>query len=149
MALPEMYTKSVSAANKVKRRDLQELAVIRLKDAQVLIENRRFDAAYYLAGYAVECALKACVAKKTERYEFPDKELALQVYIHDLTRLLKPAGLAQIWQEELEADLALGRMWGVVKEWSEQSRYRTYSRKDSVDMVKGAQGVFECIKKFW
>jgi len=32
-----------------------------------------FDGAYYLAGYAVECALKACIAKGTQRFEFPDK----------------------------------------------------------------------------
>ena len=36
-----------------------------------------------LAGYAVECAIKACVAEKTERYDFPNKDLANQLYTHD------------------------------------------------------------------
>jgi len=38
-----------------------------------------FDGAYYLAGYAVECAIKACIAKGTRRYEFPDKRKVLQL----------------------------------------------------------------------
>jgi HEPN domain-containing protein len=66
--------------NVVKRKDLQALANARLRDAEILLKNRRFDGAYYLAGYAVECAIKACVAKKTQRYDFPDKDLAIQVH---------------------------------------------------------------------
>jgi HEPN domain-containing protein len=57
---------------KLKRRDLRELALLRLKEAQVLFANGCWSGAYYLAGYAVECALKACIAKGTERHEFPD-----------------------------------------------------------------------------
>jgi HEPN domain-containing protein len=53
------------------RRDFQKLALIRIADAQVLFQNGRYDAAYYLAGYAVECALKACIAKQTMRHDFP------------------------------------------------------------------------------
>jgi len=49
----------------VNRADFQELAQIRLRDAEVLLENGRFDGAYYIAGYSVECALKACIAKLT------------------------------------------------------------------------------------
>ena len=58
------------------RRELQAIAEARLKDAHVLFESRRFDAAYYLAGHVVECTLKASIAKKTRRYDFPDKEFA-------------------------------------------------------------------------
>jgi HEPN domain-containing protein len=136
----------------VKRRDLQALANARLRDAEILIENRRFDAAYYLAGYAVECALKACVAKKTQRYDFPDRDLAIQVYVHDLNKLLKPAGLEQKWQQELQFDPDLNMKWAVVKDWSEQSRYETHARqkaKDMVEAVGGAQGILECLRKYW
>jgi HEPN domain-containing protein len=133
----------------MKRRDLQALANARLRDAEILLQNRRFDGAYYLAGYAVECAIKACVAKKTQRYDFPDRNLALDVYVHDLTKLLKPAGLDQVWQRELNLDPELNVRWGVVKDWTEQSRYETQARqtaKDMVEAVGGAQGILECIK---
>src|SRR5689334_13393852 len=39
----------------------QELAERWLVDADTLLNDRRWGAAYYLAGYAVECGLKACI----------------------------------------------------------------------------------------
>jgi hypothetical protein len=46
------------------RRDLQTLADLRVTDGEKLVDAGRFSAAYYLLGYAVECALKACIAKQ-------------------------------------------------------------------------------------
>jgi HEPN domain-containing protein len=57
----------------VDRRDLQELSKVRLKEAKALLDLGLYDGAYYLAGYAVECALKAGIAKETRRHQFPDK----------------------------------------------------------------------------
>jgi HEPN domain-containing protein len=136
----------------LKRKDLQLLAETRLSEAQVLFHNRKFDGAYYLAGYAVECAIKACVARKTQRFDFPDKGLATQVYTHDLTELLKPAGLAQIFKEEFRTDPALEVKWVVVKDWSEQSRYGSHSRRKAKDMINAVgddRGILACIKKYW
>ena len=73
---------------------LRAIAQTRLQDTQLLYRHKQFDGAYYLAGYVIECALKACIAKKTKRYDFPDKEFFNETYIHDLQKLLKPAGLA-------------------------------------------------------
>jgi hypothetical protein len=42
---------------------------------------------YYLAGYPVEFALKACIAKSTERHDFPDKRRANQSHNGWTTRL--------------------------------------------------------------
>ena len=53
------------------RRDFQRLARLRLRDARVLMRNGNSEAAYYLIGLAVECAVKACIAKNTRRYDFP------------------------------------------------------------------------------
>ena len=44
------------------RNEFQELAEVRIGEAGVLLAGGKSDGAYYLAGYAVECALKACVA---------------------------------------------------------------------------------------
>jgi HEPN domain-containing protein len=49
------------------RADLQQLAELRITEAKVLLDNGFYAGAYYLAGYAVECALKACIAKLTNR----------------------------------------------------------------------------------
>ena len=45
------------------------------------------DGAYYLAGYAIECALKACIAKATRRYDFPDRKKVDASHTHDLREL--------------------------------------------------------------
>jgi HEPN domain-containing protein len=48
------------------RADFHKLAEIRIKEARVLLDRKCYAGAYYLAGYAVECALKACIARKTQ-----------------------------------------------------------------------------------
>ena len=134
------------------RKDLQTVAETRLKDAQLLYRHRRFDGAYYLAGYVIECALKACIAKKTRRYDFPNKELAQNVYTHDLTQLLQHAGLGQQLQQEFQSDPELELRWGVVKDWKEKSRYESHGRnkaKGILDAVADARGVFSCLRKYW
>ena len=65
---------------KLKRRDLRELALLRLKEAQVLLANGCWSGAYYLAGYAVECALKACIAKGTEPRVSRPQESQIQLH---------------------------------------------------------------------
>jgi len=55
------------------------LSRIRLQEAKALLSLDFDDGAYYLAGYAVECALKACIAKETRRHEFPDRKELRQV----------------------------------------------------------------------
>jgi HEPN domain-containing protein len=58
----------------VTRKELEALSRIRLREAEALARLGMSDGAYYLAGYCVECALKACIAKATQRQEFPDKK---------------------------------------------------------------------------
>lgn len=72
------------------RTELQSLAEERLNDAQLLFDNRRFGAAYYLVGYAIECGLKACIAKLTKAEDFYDKTLARNIFNHNLENLAKP-----------------------------------------------------------
>jgi HEPN domain-containing protein len=49
------------------RDTLQRISNQRRREVAVLLEAGLYAGAYYLAGYAVECALKACIAKKTAR----------------------------------------------------------------------------------
>jgi HEPN domain-containing protein len=90
------------------RRQFQRLAELRAGEALVLVQNRKEQGAYYLAGYAVECALKACIAKLTKRNEFPLKpEYVRKTYTHDLSELLRLAGL----EKQLEIDMSLILPW--------------------------------------
>lgn len=76
------------------RSDFQWLAKTRIREAKALLDQGLFDGAYYLAGYAVECALKACIVKKIKRSELPDKKFIQDVYTHKLGRLLGTNGAA-------------------------------------------------------
>jgi hypothetical protein len=49
------------------RTELQQLSQHRLLDAKALIAASRWSGAYYLSGYAIECALKAAVLRYVER----------------------------------------------------------------------------------
>lgn len=84
--------------------DFQKLASIRLKEAQVLFREQQYASAYYLAGYAVECGLKACIAAQTRAGEFPPKpDIVRGYYQHDLNGLVKAAGLRRELETQLES----------------------------------------------
>jgi HEPN domain-containing protein len=51
------------------RNYFRQLAELRLKEAKALLAAELPDGTYYLAGYAVECALKACIAKMTQQHD--------------------------------------------------------------------------------
>ncbi len=134
------------------RRDFKLLADLRAKEARILLTKGKQQGAYYLAGYAVECALKACIAKTTKRYQFsPKPQHAHKLYTHELDKLLSLAGL----DAQLKKDMAMNKTfeanWSTVKDWTEESRYRTsgLNGKDTYNAVVGTDGVLPWIKLRW
>ena len=94
-----------------------------MKEAKILRENGYFTGAYYLLGYAVECALKACIAKQVQQYDFPDKKLANDSYTHNLRTLLKTANLTEKMNHSSDARKT---NWSIIANtgaWSEAIRY--------------------------
>src|SRR6266487_6856528 len=82
-----------------------------------------WDGAYYLAGYSIEVALKACIIKSVMATDaFPEKRFSENCWTHDLEKLIALAGLKTAWSAAL-ADAAFSRSWVIVKDWSEQKRY--------------------------
>jgi HEPN domain-containing protein len=55
------------------RSSFRRVAARRLRDARALLRARCYSGAYYVAGYAVECALKACIARQTRATSYPPK----------------------------------------------------------------------------
>ena len=113
----------ITATAIINRRVLQRISELRRSDAKTLLEAGHHHGAYYLCGYAVECALKACVAKQVRRHDFPDKNLAAQAFTHDLKLLMKLAGLSPELERDMQSNKLLELNWTVVKDWSESSRY--------------------------
>ncbi len=134
------------------RKDFQRLADLRAREAGAFSKSRNQQGAYYLAGYAVECALKACIAKKTRRHEFPPKRKYIdEIYTHDLNILLRVAGLDKQLDKDMHANAALAANWNTVKVWNEESRYLAsgLNGKDLYAAITGADGVLPWIKKLW
>ena len=105
------------------RKDLQILAELRLDDAKILLDAGRFAGAYYLLGYAVECALKACITKQIKEHDFPDKQLILDSYTHNLEQLLRISGVKSQLDLRMTGDKAFEVNWTTVKDWTEAARY--------------------------
>jgi HEPN domain-containing protein len=137
----------------VNRKDFQELSRIRLKEAKALLDLGLWDGAYYLAGYAVECALKACIAKATQRYEFPERRKVESSYSHNLEDLVKVAGLDDDRLDRADKDPEFRRYWNTARLWSEQSRYRRNSRESAQELIAAAgdsrHGVLSWLKAHW
>ena len=106
------------------RSDFQQLAQVRVTEGKPLLDAGQYPGAYYMLGYAVECAIKACIARKTNLYDFPPKRKVIEdIYSHDLNKLLSQAGLEQTFQQARQTDPVLEGNWTIVKDWSEKSRY--------------------------
>jgi hypothetical protein len=137
------------------RTDLQGLAEDRVLDAKALLDSGRWSGAYYLAGYAVECALKACIAKQTSLHDFPDKAFAQKAFTHDMLELLELAGLRL--QLKLDttpaANPQLGLNWQRVKDWNERARYEQQSEQQARRLYEAItdpiNGVLAWIKAHW
>ena len=135
------------------RTTLQELSRIRRREARVLLNARLFPGAYYLAGYSVECALKACIARGTLQHTFPDKDRAQDSHTHDLTKLLRTAGLQATFDHAAQVSPALASSWATVKDWKETSRYdATINLTRARDLYRAAtarNGVLAWLRRNW
>lgn len=135
------------------RNDLKLLALTRLREAKVLLASGEYSGAYYLAGYVVECALKACIAKRTRRHDFPDKKRADKSWTHLLNDLVGLAELTDSLTTEIQGDTVFSRNWANVVRWKEDSRYAINGEREAVDLVKAISdrrhGVLRWLRQHW
>jgi len=134
------------------RLEFQQLARMRLRDARVLLANGNLEGAYYLTGLAVECAIKACIAKNTRRHDFPPNQNAVKdVYTHNLTTLIKAAKLQVELETAKQNSILFKNRWDVVKDWDVISRYATrgLNARDLYQAVTGRNGVMQWLRQRW
>jgi HEPN domain-containing protein len=136
------------------RQDLQKLSRLRARDAKALLEAGNHAGAYYLTGYSVECAIKAAIAKRTQRHDFPNRQVAQDSWSHDLKKLLQTAGLWSTFEDAMRTNPNLVLNWAVAKDWSESSRYiLTTSQQQAADLYSACtaktHGLLSWIKTYW
>ncbi len=134
--------------------DLEKLVDIRIEESKILLNNKKSQGAYYLAGYALECAIKACISKQVKEFDFPNKKLAEKSHKHDLFDLIGVAGLKQKLNENEEQDQDFKLNWAVVKDWSVESRYdHNINQKKAEDIYNAIteenSGVLQWLKIHW
>lgn len=111
--------------------DLLKIAEARLKDAEALLANRRYDGAIYLCGYAVELALKARICKTLNWPGYPSSRKEFSNYssfkTHDLDVLLHLSG------RESNTKLNFLTEWSAVAQWEPSTRYQSVGTADDSD----------------
>ncbi len=135
------------------RTDLQRLSILRLREAEALLNAGEYSGAYYLAGYALECAFKACIAKETQQHDFPDKKRVDASYKHSPEDLSKAANLDKQLSADCKTNTQLNLYWNICKSWSEQSRYSFHAEAQARDLIAAisdtTDGVLQWIVSSW
>jgi hypothetical protein len=139
----------------VNRAELRQLAEDRILDAACLLLGGRAAGAYYLAGYAVECELKACIMAHVEAVGaiFQDRTFSEKCWTHDLEELLKLANLEPTLDADTAANAALSANWGAAKDWTETSRYEQRTQPEAQALFDAIDsqpdGVLQWIRNHW
>ena len=131
------------------------MAQAKLDDAYFLLQNKRYSNAYYLAGYAVELGLKACIARQVSSETIPDKAFIKKILDHQFPALVALAGLTTALQEQQDKDANFAANWAVASEWIPDARYEPEPRDPtSAQQLLNAladptTGVMQWIKAHW
>ena len=137
------------------RADLQQLSHERIEDARALIAAKQWSGAYYVAGYALECALKACILAYIDRTGiiFEDKKYAQSCWTHNIEDLVKQADLTIERDKASRTKNTLGQHWLIAKDWSESSRYRMSSQLQAEKLFHAltdtTDGVLLWVQNYW
>jgi hypothetical protein len=145
--------------------ELKLLTRQRLDEADDLIRIGRVDAGFYLAGYAIELALKAAICKTLDQPDFykPDRTLKgsrlvqdkvfREFKTHNYSDLLVLSGLSNKLDDALKTDVSIATAWRIVTDlkWSENDRYE-FSRvtlAEASDFVESTKILTTWISNYW
>ena len=122
--------------------ELRKIARARLKDAQVLLDAKRYDGSVYLCGYSIEIGLKARICRALKWSGFPSTNKEFEGYhsfrTHNLDVLLHVSGV------EVKIKTRYFAEWSTVAMWEPETRYRpigTATAGDATDMINAATAV--------
>jgi len=135
------------------RVDFQRLAELRLIESKALLATGFADGAYYLAGYAMECALKACIAKRTREHDFPAKD-SRDYYVHAFEKLLALAKLKDELDHAARANPMMQPNRIIIANWSEESRYEMgRTVQEATDLLNAIEdskgGLLPWVRQRW
>ncbi len=137
----------------MRRTDLQSGAIAKIDDAVLLLSNGRYSNAYYLAGYAVELGIKACIAKQVIADTIPDRDFFSRIFSHDSLKLIGLAGLAKELKDAQNSSVAFAANWAISAEWRPDTRYESITAMNAQLLIQAisddTDGVLPWIKRYW
>jgi len=144
--------KTVATA-KPTRRQLQDLAKLRLREAEVLYDAGLYDGSIYLAGYAVELALKARICRLLRLADYP-VNLGSSFKVHDFEQLKVLAGLDSEIDFNKNAELydnwSRAILWDPEQRYEPPGRYTAITAKAILDSIRAKpNGVLTWLSKRW
>jgi HEPN domain-containing protein len=133
---------------------LQTLAESRLEDARILLINQQWTGSYYMTGLAVECALKACLARAVREHDYPDKKFVNDMYQHRLQKLMElDAALWRALQADTNTNANLAANWSTLKDWDDEKRYDIVQEQTAAGLYDAAadadSGIMQWIRGRW
>jgi len=147
----------------VDKKILRILITQKLKDADVLAANMRYSSAIYLAGFALEIALKLKICKifkfvngfpeNKSEFIYYQNSVKIQPLLagaitqirdikhHELNKLLFYSGA------EYKVKLTLLKEWNLIVTWSPEMRYRINKilKKDAIENIAAIKTIIERI----
>jgi HEPN domain-containing protein len=105
------------------RKDLKDLSRLRLREAEALYKAHLYDGCVYLAGYAIELALKARICRLLRIKEYPGGDLGRAFKVHSLDQLKVLAGLSA--DIDMSKNKELFDNWSKAVSWDPEQRYET------------------------
>lgn len=130
--------------------ELKKLANTRLKDAEILHDNKSHDGAIYLCGYAIELGLKALICKHlnpteslstshipSTKDEFKIVQSLTTHKLDDLLNLIPPENIKKVKTKYLED-------WSIVQQWNTEMRYSPIKGKR---VKEEAENIIEATKR--
>ena len=117
------------------KKQLEQLAAARANEAKTPFNAGFFSGAYYLAGYALEFALKARIAKNFLADAIPEKSYVQDIFTHDLKRLMGLAALKKDLDQRVQGDQQFAAFWGIASQWDESARYDIWDKVAATAMI--------------
>ncbi len=147
--------------------EIDELAISRFDEATILFNNKKFDGAYYLAGYAIELMLKAKICRNLGIPNlFSENESSISTIgagvsevrkalkTHNLLTLLIFSGLKNKFDNDkaVNKNLSLANSL-LFQSWSENLRYKPCGNtsesecKNLIELLKRDNGLMQWISR--
>lgn len=147
----------------ISKKTLKELIDQKLKDADVLVANRRYATAIYIAGYALELAFKLKICKIFKFAQgFPENKIEFGIYKNNVkSQLLLAGAITQIkdirnhdlnkllFYSGVEYQIRLHYLndWNLVVDWNPEMRYKVQKvlKSEAVNNVNAVKMIIKNI----